>query len=96
MSTLVVLVDRPEDLPIPPEGLQVMRTRDYLTNPNTFGDATPRIVNLSSSAHGISDVDLENPNFEHTEYDAWSSYGRSKSENALPSGKVVASQNASV
>ncbi|MEQ8398122.1 RimK family protein [Thalassobaculum sp.] len=47
MSTLVVLVDRPEDLPIPPEGLQVMRTRDYLTNPNTFGDATPRIVNLS-------------------------------------------------
>ena len=47
MSTLVVLVDRPEDLPIPPEGLQVVRTRDYLINPNTIGDETPRIVNLS-------------------------------------------------
>lgn len=47
MSALVVLVDRPEDLPIPPEGLRVMRTRDYLTQPTSFGDETVRIVNLS-------------------------------------------------
>ncbi|GHD54776.1 hypothetical protein GCM10017083_32900 [Thalassobaculum fulvum] len=47
MSALVVLVDRMEDLPIPPEGLRVMRTRDYLTQPSGFGDETVRIVNLS-------------------------------------------------
>lgn len=47
MSALVVLVDRPEDLTIPPEGLRVMRTRDYLTQPTSFGDETVRIVNLS-------------------------------------------------
>ncbi len=46
------------------------------------GDA-PRIVNLSSAAHGIADVDLDDPNFERTEYDAWVAYGRSKSANAL-------------
>ena len=47
MSALVVLVDRLDDLPIPPEGLQVIRTRDYLTNPQSLGESTPRIVNLS-------------------------------------------------
>ena len=47
MSVLVVLVDRMEDLPIPPEGLRVVRTRDYLTQPISFGDETVRIVNLS-------------------------------------------------
>ncbi len=46
------------------------------------GDA-PRIVCLSSSAHDISDVDLDDPNFERTPYDAWTAYGRSKSANAL-------------
>ena len=43
----------------------------------------PRIVNLSSAAHGIADVDLDDPNFERTDYDAWVAYGRSKSANAL-------------
>ncbi len=46
------------------------------------GDA-PRIVNLSSGGHSISDVDLDDPNYESTEYDAWSAYGRSKTANAL-------------
>lgn len=46
------------------------------------GDA-PRIVVLSSAAHGIADVDLDDPGFERTEYDAWVAYGRSKSANAL-------------
>jgi NAD(P)-dependent dehydrogenase (short-subunit alcohol dehydrogenase family) len=45
------------------------------------GDA-PRIVNLSSAAHGICDVDLDDPNYDRTPYDAWGSYGRSKSANA--------------
>lgn len=47
MSALVVLVDRLEDLPIPPEGLQVMRTREYLTNPQSIGAQALRVVNLS-------------------------------------------------
>jgi NAD(P)-dependent dehydrogenase (short-subunit alcohol dehydrogenase family) len=46
------------------------------------GDA-PRVVNLSSGGHSISDVDLDDPNYESTEYDAWSAYGRSKTANAL-------------
>jgi NAD(P)-dependent dehydrogenase (short-subunit alcohol dehydrogenase family) len=51
--------------------------------PAVIAGNSPRIVNLSSAAHGISDVDLADPNFEHTDYDAWISYGRSKSANAL-------------
>ncbi len=46
------------------------------------GDA-PRVVNLSSGGHSISDVDLDDPNYESTDYDAWSAYGRSKTANAL-------------
>jgi NAD(P)-dependent dehydrogenase (short-subunit alcohol dehydrogenase family) len=42
----------------------------------------PRIVNLSSAAHGIADVDLDDPGFERGDYDAWVAYGRSKSANA--------------
>ncbi|HEY1429434.1 MAG TPA: SDR family NAD(P)-dependent oxidoreductase, partial [Candidatus Tumulicola sp.] len=42
-----------------------------------------RLVNLSSSGHRISDVDLEDPNFERTEYDPWIAYGRSKTANVL-------------
>jgi NAD(P)-dependent dehydrogenase (short-subunit alcohol dehydrogenase family) len=42
----------------------------------------PRIVILSSAAHGIADVDLDDPGFERGDYDAWVAYGRSKSANA--------------
>ena len=41
-----------------------------------------RIVTLSSTGHRLSDVDLDDPNFEHTPYDAWMSYGRAKTANA--------------
>ena len=42
----------------------------------------PRVVTVSSAGHSISDVDVSDPNFESTPYDAWVAYGRSKSANA--------------
>jgi NAD(P)-dependent dehydrogenase (short-subunit alcohol dehydrogenase family) len=42
-----------------------------------------RLVNLSSSGHRFSDVDLEDPNFEHTPYSEFVAYGRSKTANVL-------------
>jgi len=45
--------------------------------------AGARLVSLSSSAHIISDVDLEDPNFEHTPYERYLAYGRSKTANCL-------------
>lgn len=40
-------------------------------------------MTLSSAGHSRSDVDLDDPNFERTEYSAWIAYGRSKTANAL-------------
>jgi NAD(P)-dependent dehydrogenase (short-subunit alcohol dehydrogenase family) len=54
-----------------------------LLMPTLIAGHAPRIVCLSSSAHDISNVDLDDPNFESTEYDAWVAYGQSKSANAL-------------
>ncbi len=54
-----------------------------LLQPAVLDGVQPRIVILSSAGHGIADVDLDDPNFEHTDYDAWISYGQSKSANAL-------------
>jgi NAD(P)-dependent dehydrogenase (short-subunit alcohol dehydrogenase family) len=42
-----------------------------------------RLVNLSSSGHRFSDVDLDDPNFERTPYEPFVSYGRSKTANIL-------------
>lgn len=42
-----------------------------------------RVVILSSNAHRGADVDLDDPNFERTEYDPWVAYNRSKSANSL-------------
>ena len=42
-----------------------------------------RLVNLSSSGHRFSDVNLEDPNFEHTPYTEFGAYGRSKTANVL-------------
>jgi NAD(P)-dependent dehydrogenase (short-subunit alcohol dehydrogenase family) len=42
-----------------------------------------RLVNLSSAGHRYSDVDLDDPNFEHTPYEPWIGYGRSKTANIL-------------
>ncbi len=42
-----------------------------------------RLVNLSSSGHRFSDVDLDDPNFERTPYTEFGAYGRSKTANVL-------------
>jgi NAD(P)-dependent dehydrogenase (short-subunit alcohol dehydrogenase family) len=42
-----------------------------------------RLVNVASSGHRYSDVDLDNPNFERTPYDPMIAYGRSKTANVL-------------
>jgi NAD(P)-dependent dehydrogenase (short-subunit alcohol dehydrogenase family) len=45
--------------------------------------APSRVVMLSSRGHSFSDVNLDDPNFEHTTYEPFVAYGRSKTANAL-------------
>lgn len=45
--------------------------------------AGARLVNLASSGHRFSDVDLDDPNFERTPYTEFGAYGRSKTANVL-------------
>jgi NAD(P)-dependent dehydrogenase (short-subunit alcohol dehydrogenase family) len=45
--------------------------------------AGSRVISLSSSGHRFSDVNLEDPNFERTDYTPFGAYGRSKTANAL-------------
>src|SRR4029077_2823151 len=40
-----------------------------------------RLVNLSSSGHRRSDVNLDDPGFVQTPYEEWEAYGRSKTAN---------------
>jgi NAD(P)-dependent dehydrogenase (short-subunit alcohol dehydrogenase family) len=42
-----------------------------------------RLINLSSAGHRFSNVDLKDPNFDHTPYDPFVAYGRSKTANTL-------------
>lgn len=42
-----------------------------------------RLVNLSSAGHRYADVNLDDPNFETTEYTPFGAYGRSKTANML-------------
>jgi NAD(P)-dependent dehydrogenase (short-subunit alcohol dehydrogenase family) len=42
-----------------------------------------RLVNLSSAGHRFADVDLNDPNFEHSPYAEFVAYGRSKTANIL-------------
>ena len=42
-----------------------------------------RLVNLSSAGHRFAEIDLQDPNFEHTEYSEFLAYGRSKTANIL-------------
>jgi NAD(P)-dependent dehydrogenase (short-subunit alcohol dehydrogenase family) len=42
-----------------------------------------RLVNLASSGHRFSNVDLNDPNFERTAYEPFVAYGRSKTANIL-------------
>jgi NAD(P)-dependent dehydrogenase (short-subunit alcohol dehydrogenase family) len=45
--------------------------------------AGSRLVNLSSAGHRYADVNLEDPNFDHTPYEEFIAYGRSKTANVL-------------
>src|ERR1700758_1854792 len=45
--------------------------------------AGSRLINLASSGHRFSNVDLADPNFERTAYDPFVAYGRSKTANIL-------------
>lgn len=45
--------------------------------------AGARLVSLSSAGHRFADVDLDDPNFEHTPYVEFLGYGRSKTANIL-------------
>jgi NAD(P)-dependent dehydrogenase (short-subunit alcohol dehydrogenase family) len=49
----------------------------------TLMKQSARLVNLSSSGHRYSDVNLDDPNFERTEYTEFGAYGRSKTANIL-------------
>ena len=42
-----------------------------------------RLINLASSGHRFSNVDIADPNFERTPYDPWVAYGRAKTANIL-------------
>ena len=42
-----------------------------------------RLINLSSSGHRFSNVDLDDPNFARTSYEPFIAYGRSKTANIL-------------
>lgn len=42
-----------------------------------------RVVMVSSSGHGFSDVSLDDPGFDRGAYDPWVAYGRSKTANVL-------------
>lgn len=42
-----------------------------------------RLINLASSGHRFSNVDLDDPNFERTSYEPFVAYGRSKTANIL-------------
>jgi NAD(P)-dependent dehydrogenase (short-subunit alcohol dehydrogenase family) len=45
--------------------------------------AGSRLINLSSSGHRFSNVDLEDPGFQRTPYEPFVAYGRSKTANIL-------------
>ena len=54
-----------------------------LLSPALVAGSPARVVELSSRGHRFSDVDLDDPDFERTEYDPWIAYGRSKTANVL-------------
>ena len=45
--------------------------------------AGSRLINLASSGHRFSNVNLEDPNFDRTPYEPFAAYGRSKTANIL-------------
>jgi NAD(P)-dependent dehydrogenase (short-subunit alcohol dehydrogenase family) len=51
--------------------------------PQLAAAGTARIVALSSAGHVMGDVDVDDPNWEHREYDKFAAYGASKTANIL-------------
>jgi NAD(P)-dependent dehydrogenase (short-subunit alcohol dehydrogenase family) len=51
--------------------------------PLLMASVPARVVNLSSAGHLIGGVDLDDPNFEHRDYDKWVAYGQAKTANIL-------------
>ncbi|HEV7418689.1 MAG TPA: SDR family NAD(P)-dependent oxidoreductase [Mycobacterium sp.] len=51
--------------------------------PLLLNAGSARVVNLSSDGHRISDIDLEDPNWEQRPYDKFMAYGSSKTANVL-------------
>src|SRR6476469_4056204 len=54
-----------------------------LLTPQLLAADAARIVILSSDGHRLSDVDLDDPNWERREYDKFVAYGASKTANIL-------------
>lgn len=44
---------------------------------------TARVVAVSSIGHRLNGLSIDDPNFEHRDYDKWLAYGQAKSANAL-------------
>lgn len=55
----------------------------HLLEPQLGAAGGARIVNLSSDGHRLADVDLDDPNWQHREYDKFAAYGASKTANIL-------------
>jgi len=51
--------------------------------PLLLNAGSARVVNLSSDGHRISDLDLEDPNWERRPYDKFKAYGSAKTANVL-------------
>ena len=54
-----------------------------LLAPLLIAGAPSRVVSVSSGGHRIAGVDLDDANFERSDYNPWLAYGRAKSANAL-------------
>jgi NAD(P)-dependent dehydrogenase (short-subunit alcohol dehydrogenase family) len=54
-----------------------------LLTPQLLAADGARIVILSSDGHRLSDVDLDDPNWERRDYDKFAAYGASKTANVL-------------
>ena len=51
--------------------------------PALIAAGAARVIVMSSRAHQISDIDFDDLDFEHSPYDKWVAYGRSKTANSL-------------
>lgn len=71
------------------DGFEVQFASNYLGHFALINHIQPlladngRLVMLSSQAHRVADVDLEDPNFERQDYDPFVAYGRSKTATTL-------------